>query len=53
MKVSSMMQIETQVPKNKVFKTQILKTYLTLNFVTTITTAILIPLSMAANQPSY
>jgi hypothetical protein len=26
------MQIETQIPKNKVFKTQVLKTYLTLIF---------------------
>jgi hypothetical protein len=29
--VPSVMRIETHIPKNKVFKTQVLKTYLTLN----------------------
>jgi hypothetical protein len=34
--VPSMMRIKTQIPKNKVFKTKVLKTYLTLNLKTLI-----------------
>jgi hypothetical protein len=32
-RTGSVMRIETQVPKNKVFKTQVLKIYLTLKFI--------------------
>jgi hypothetical protein len=31
--IPSVMRIETQIPKNKVFKIQVLKTYLTLVFI--------------------